>query len=180
VRVESSTTLAAASNQLLVSFVANFNILKEERIYLRGLHGSGTPDKPIDIESLPIDIVSSPGTWVKEDGTVVFDLTSNVKAFTLITLVFTLINPALSQPAQMVALHCDSCCANAQALSVASAVQLDAVLGVQFATPTCAHVNITSVLQLLHPANIIQLQPTGVYGPACDALCYGLGNRIHT
>jgi len=29
----------------------------------------------------------------------------------------------------------------------------------KFATPTCAHVNITSVLQLLHPADIIELAP---------------------
>jgi cysteine-rich repeat protein len=135
VRIEASTSLAGASNQLLIYFVANFMILKSEDIQLRGLTGVPTPyaqyaeirilESLGGIENLiETDALLNPiAFWNPSMGTLQFKLKKDVSAFTIVAFAFTVANPHHSQPAQTVYLDCIACCADAQYLLVTPAFQ---------------------------------------------------------
>lgn len=134
VRVEPSTSLPGASNQLYLSFAANFEVLRYETLDLSGLRGSGTPDTFIDVTWSMVylggggpdelqgqaDVVHKPAAWLAWPGTLRFQLTRNVPALSLVVFALTLTNGLESQPHQNVALHCEDCCADSPVLEVAS------------------------------------------------------------
>ena len=174
-RIEPETDLAGADNCFLVSFLANFDILPDRDILLRGLTGSGTSSISLAAEEFDSGthrLFKQPSRWDQHHGILKFQLLWMVPANTLVVFSFTLRNPSISQLAQKVAIHCEDCCANSPALLVASAEQPSAALGVQHVDPACSHVNVTHLAMGMKDRPISE--PTGVYGSACDKICFGL------
>lgn len=143
VRVEASTTIPGAPNQLHVSFAANFEILALETIDLSGLRGSTTPDMLMDLPAsfayidgssdpehvgLHADVVYNPIAWLVHPGIVRFKLARNVPALALVVFTLTVSNGLESQPRQDVTLGCEDCCADSPVVLIAS--------GEEFALPT--------------------------------------------
>ena len=84
--------------------------------------------------------------------------------------------------------QCEACCANAPWMFVKSLLQETTALGVQLEASRCAHVNMTSLLlssptstslsrlnasSSTDPTASSPSAATGVFGPACDLLCFG-------
>jgi cysteine-rich repeat protein len=198
-RLEPETDMAGVNNEILVSFLANFDILPDRDILLHGLTGSDTSTISLMAEEFDIgleELLRKPCRWDQYHGVLKLQLQRRLPANTLVVFSFTLRNPSHTQPPQKVAIHCDDshCCANSPVLHVASAEQPSAALGVVYVEPACLHVNMTQVLMGIkkeeeeeeeegveggevedaEEEDELLLEATGVYGPACDKICFGL------
>ena len=197
--LEESTTLPGVANKLLVSFSSNVDLRPGAEVTLSGLVGSNSLDSEAmqlqtvaptadcpDMEPGNASLVDPQATWMSAYGCLQFRLMHRVPAHTLVSFAVTLDNPSRPQEGQTVLLHCDLCCADQPLLSVKPLSLARAALGVPFRAPTvCSHVNMTSLLRqrsqqggerAAEQALGSSLTPSGVFGPQCDKLCFGVIN----